>query len=103
QATLFQNGDNNIQFRSGTGGGFPSGETVTLDFGAIVNLGTGTSRTFVISAVNNSLNFQIGANAGQTVRVAFGDLRANNLGFTDETQPNGNGRVVSQINVTTVT
>ncbi|MCA9440271.1 MAG: hypothetical protein KC964_05640, partial [Candidatus Omnitrophica bacterium] len=103
QSVAFQNGDKNIQFRSGTGGGFPSGETVTLDFDATINLGTGTSRTFVISAVNQSLNFQIGANAGQNVRVAFGDLSANNLGFTDETQPNGNTRVVSQINITSVT
>lgn len=103
QATSFQNGDRNIQFRSGTGGGFPSGETVTLDFGATIDLDGGSARTFVISAVNNSLNFQIGANAGQNVRVAFGDLRANNLGFTDETQPNGNVRTVSQIDVRTLT
>ena len=103
QTVNFQNGDKNVQFRSGTGGGFPSGETVTMDFNAVINLGTGTTRTFVISAVNESLNFQIGANAGQNVRIAFGDLSSNNLGFTDETQPNGNARVVSQINVTSVT
>jgi flagellin-like hook-associated protein FlgL len=103
QTVSFQNGDQEIQFRGGSSAGFPSGETVLIDFGAIVDLDGGTSRTFVISAVNNSLNFQIGANAGQNVQIAFGDLGADNLGFTDETQPNGNPRVVSSINVTTLT
>jgi len=103
QLLAFQNGDFNIRFRTGIGGGFPSGETVKLDFGAIIDLGGGPNRTFTLSAVNNALGFQIGPSAGQNVRIEFGDLRASNLGFTDETQPNGNARVVSEINVLTLT
>lgn len=103
QLVNFQNGDQNIRFRTGSAAGTPTGETISLDFDAIINLGGGTERNFVISAVSNALNFQIGANAGQNVKVSLGDLRANNLGFIDATQPNGNSRVVSQINVTTLT
>jgi flagellin len=99
----FQNGDRNVQFRSGTGGGFASGESVTLNFDSNIDLNGGTSRTFQLSAVNKSLAFQVGANQNQRVRVAFGDLRATNLGFVGETQPNGNGRTVAGVNVTTLT
>jgi flagellin len=103
QTITFQNGDRNVRFRSGTGGGFPAGESITLDFDENIDLNGGTSRTFVINAVNNSLNFQIGANQGQRVGIAFGDLRADNLGFVGSTQPNGNDRTVAGINVTTLT
>jgi flagellin len=103
QTVTFQNGDQNVRFRSGTTGGFASGETVTLNFDATVDLGGGTNRTFALSAVNNALNFQIGANQGQRVSIAFGDLRASNLGFVGDTQPNGNDRTVAGINVTSLT
>ncbi|MCG3199117.1 MAG: hypothetical protein GHCLOJNM_03626 [bacterium] len=103
QVVTFQNGDQSVRFRSGIAAGAPSGETVFLDFGATIDLAGGTTRNFLITSVNNSLHFQIGANAGQGTRIAFGDLRADNLGFVDETQPNGNARTVSQINVTTLT
>ncbi|MCE7909479.1 MAG: flagellin, partial [Candidatus Omnitrophica bacterium COP1] len=91
-----------VRFRSGSENGSTAGEGVTLDFDAAINLG-GTSRTIVLSAVNNSMNFQIGANSGQNVSVAFGDMRADKLGFLDQFQPNGNARVVSGIDVTSLT
>jgi len=105
QSVTFQNGDSNVQFRSGTGGGFASGETVRLNFDPVVSItaGLNQARTFTLSSTNNSLNFQVGANQGQRVDVAIGDLRANQLGFVGETQPSGNGRVVSEINITTLT
>ncbi len=98
----FRNGAQDVRFRSGSENGSTAGEGVTLDFDAAINLG-GTSRTIVLSAVNNSMNFQIGANSGQNVSVAFGDMRADKLGFLDQVQPNGNARVVSGIDVTSLT
>jgi len=103
QSVSFQNGDQNVRFRSGTSAGYASGEAVTLNFGANVDLAGGTVRTFVLSAVSNALTFQIGANQGQQVHIAFGDLRANSLGFVGETQPNGSDRTVAGISVTTLT
>ncbi len=102
-SVTFQNGDRNVRLRTGTSAGTPAGESLILDFDAVIDLGGGSSRTFIVSAENNSLNFQIGPNAGQNVKVAFGDMRAEKLGFTDETQPNGNARTVAGIDVTTLT
>ena len=103
QTVTFQNGDQEVRFKSGTGAGFPSGETVTLNFDSVITLLTSGDRTFEISAVNNSLNFQVGANRGQQVRIAIGDLRADQLGDVGNTQPDGNARTVSAIDVTTLT
>lgn len=103
QAVTFSNGDQEVRFRGGTGAGFASGETVTLNFGATIDLQGGATRTLLIDAVNNSLNFQVGANRGQQVKIAIGDLRADKLGDVGATQPNGNDRTVSGINVTTLT
>lgn len=104
RAVAFQNGDREVLFRTGgTTDGMPSGENVSLDFGPVVDLGGATSRTIVLSAVNNSLSFQIGANGGQDAQIAFADLGADKLGFANDTQPNGRARVVSEIDVTTLT
>ncbi|MCA9414621.1 MAG: hypothetical protein KC917_00055 [Candidatus Omnitrophica bacterium] len=102
QTVTFQNGDQEIRFRSGSGAGFPSGETVTLNFDAALLAGA-SSQTLQIEAVNNALNFQVGANRGQQVKIALGDLRADQLGDVGNTQPSGNDRTVSGINVTTLT
>lgn len=102
QTVTFQNGDQNVRFRSGGDAGLPSGETVTLDFGANINLAGSSARTFVLDAVSNALSFQVGANQNQRVNVSIGDLRANTLGFVGQTQANGNARTVAGINVTTL-
>lgn len=102
-AVAFQNGDGKIQFQSGTAAGFAAGETVTLDFDSVIDLDGGPSRTFLLSATNNALSFQVGANQNQRVNVQFGDLRATNLGFVGDTQPNGSARTVAGIDVTTLT
>lgn len=99
----FQNGDEKVSFLSGTAAGFNAGESLTLDFDSVINLEGGSSRTFLVSAVNNALSFQVGANAGQQVSVQFGDMRATALGFAGETQTNGNSMTVDGINVTTLT
>ena len=99
----FQNGASKVQFQSGTAAGFAAGETVTLDFDAVIDLDGGSSRTFLIEATNNSLAFQVGANQNQRVSVQFGDLRATNLGFVGDTQPSGAARTVAGIDVTTLT
>jgi flagellin len=74
--------------------------SITMSLATATTLG---SKTFVLSAVSNALSFQIGANDGQRVNVAFGDLRADNLGFVGDTQPSGNNRTVAGINITTLT
>ena len=94
----FQNGDQNVLLRSGTSAGFASGEQLVLNFGAdvdVTGLGAANAQTVIISAVNNGLSFQIGANTGQQIVVGLGDLRANKLGFVED------GRTVDQIDVTT--
>ncbi len=101
-SVTFQNGDNKVTFNSGTAAGFAAGESITLDMGAVIDLDGGSSRTFLIDAVNNALSFQVGANQNQRVSVQFGDMRADNLGFVGETQVNGNARTVAGINVTTL-
>lgn len=96
-AVSFQNGDQNVMLRSGTSAGFASGEELTLNMGSSIGVtavGAANSQTVVISAVNNGLTFQIGANTGQQIVVGLGDLRANNLGFVET------GETVDQIDVT---
>ena len=80
----------------------PNSKQLTIDFDSIVDVtkatsGTDTGITILISTVNKSLNFQVGAFAGQTFRTSLGDLRADNLGFG-----RGSGRTVSDIDITTL-
>ncbi len=102
-SVTFQNGDEKVNFLSGTAAGFKAGESLSLDFASAIDLDGGSSRTFLISATNNALSFQVGANEGQQVSVQFGDMRATNLGFVGDTQTNGNSMTVDGINVTTLT
>lgn len=102
EEVTFRNGDLNVRFRSGSDNGAVAGEGVTLDFDAAIGLG-GSSRTIMLSAVNNSMNFQIGSNSAQNVSIAFGNMHSDNLGFVGQTQPNGTARVVSEIDITTLT
>lgn len=98
----FQNGDKDVFFVSGEAEGVA--ETLLLDFDINLDV-TGpptsgdpnTGIAILISTVSRSLNFQVGAFAGQDLQVNMPDLRADNLGFG-----RGSGRTVDQIDVTTV-
>lgn len=101
-AVTFRNGDQDVVFISGaqtTG----QAKFITVDFDAILDVtrtSTGladSGTTVIISTVNKSMNFHIGAYAEQRFRNAIGDLRADNLGFG-----RGSGRTVEDIDVTTV-
>lgn len=101
-AVTFQNGDQDVVFISGaqtTG----QAKFVTVDFDAILDVtksSTGladSGTTIIISTVNKSMNYHIGAYAGQRFRNAIGDLRADNLGFG-----RGSGRTVEDIDITTI-
>jgi len=92
----FQNGDQDVTFTD------PKSKQLTVDFDAILDVtksttGTDTGITVLISTVNKSLNFQVGAFGGQTFQASLGDLRASNLGFGQ-----GSGRTVADIDVTSL-
>ena len=100
----FTNGDQDVVFIDGNSGGTRGvARFVTVDFDNIVDVTQRTDglpdagRTVIISTVNSSLNFQVGANAGQAFRASIGDLRSENLGFG-----RGSGRTVSNIDITTI-
>ena len=59
---------------------------------------TSTSNQTVANVSANDLQFQIGANYGQTVRLSLGNVRANNLGATVIA-----GQSLASIDVTTAT
>ena len=92
----FQNGDQDVTFTD------MNLKQLTVDFDAILDVtksptSTDTGVTVLISTVNKSLNFQVGAFGGQTFQTSLGDLRASNLGFGA-----GSGRTVADIDVTTL-
>lgn len=94
-AVTFQAGDQNVTFVSGRPGGVA--ETLTMDFDAFLDVpgvGAANARTVIISATNQSANFQIGAFEGEHIQLFFGDVRADRLGF-------GSGQSVADIDVTT--
>ncbi len=95
-AVTFQNGDQDVTFTSGRSSGVA--ETLTVDFDAIVDVpgvGTANAQTVVISSVNSTANFQVGAYANQRMGISFGDISANALGL-------GEGQTVADIDITTV-
>ncbi len=88
----FGAGQQNVQFESG----IRPGEMLTLDFDAIVDVpleGVNDYGTVMISAAGEQANFQIGANAGDTLGINFGDARPSALGL-------GEGRSLNDIDVT---
>ncbi|MDP8244979.1 MAG: flagellin [Candidatus Hinthialibacter antarcticus] len=100
----FTNGDQDVVFIDGNSGGTRGvAKFVTVDFDNVVDVTQradglpDAGRTVIISTVNSSLNFQVGANAGQAFRASIGDLRSENLGFGQ-----GSGRTVSDIDITTI-
>ncbi len=100
----FQNGNQDVVFVDGTSGGNRGvARFVTVDFDAIIDVTKrtdglpDTGRTLVISTNNNSLNFQVGANAEQAFTASIGDLTSENLGFG-----RGSGRTVNDINIVSI-
>ena len=102
-AVTFQNGDQDVVFIDDATYEDGAARLLTVDFDAILDItknGDGSpdpGTTLLISTVNRSMNFHIGAYSGQSIRVSVGDLRAHSLGFGE-----GSGRTVSDIDVTTV-
>ena len=75
----------------------------TIDFDNIINVtkasgGEDTGTTVILSTVNRSMNFHIGAFSNQNFRMSIGDLRADNLGFG-----RGSGRTLTDLDVTSLT
>lgn len=104
EVATFQNGDDDVVFVDGTSGGNNGvARILTIDFDSVVDVTRrtdglpDTGRTLIVSTVNRSLNFQIGANDNQNFQAAIGDLRSDALGFGE-----GSGRTVNNINVTTL-
>lgn len=104
ESVTFNNGDQDVVFIDGnTGGNRGVAKFVTVDFDSIIDVTQRTDgladagRTIIISSVNNSLNFQIGAFDGQSFKASIGDLTSENLGFGT-----GSGRTVSDINITSI-
>jgi flagellin len=100
----FINGDQNVVFIDGNSGGNRGvARFMTADFDNMIDVTARTDglpdagRTIVISTINRSLNFHVGAYAGQAFRAAIGDLTSENLGFG-----RGSGRTVADIDVTTI-
>lgn len=99
----FRNGDQDVVFVDN--GSYREGvaRILTVDFDAIMDITRAVNgepdpgTTLVISTVNSSMNFQIGAFANQNFRVSVGDLRATSLGFGE-----GSGRTISDVDITTV-
>lgn len=99
----FQNGAQDVVFIDD--GSFVSGvaRTLQVDFDDVIDITRNTTNlpdagtTVIISTVNRSMNFQIGAFADQNFRTSIGDLSAQNLGFG-----RGSGRTVENIDVTSV-
>jgi flagellin len=95
-ATTFRNGDQDVTFVD------PDNKQLSVDFDAILDVtkatsGTNTGTTVLISTVNRSISFQVGAFAGQNFQASLGDLRADNLGFG-----RGSGRTIADIDITTL-
>lgn len=103
-AVTFQNGAQNVAFIDNGSAKEGVARILTIDFDSILDVTSSASEkpdpgtTLIISAINNSMNFHIGAFADQSFRTAIGDLRADNLGFGRET-----GRTVQDIDVSTLT
>ena len=102
-AVTFQNGAQNVVFIDN--GTFRNGvaRILTVDFDNVLDITKSSSdipdpgTTVLISTINRSMNFQIGAFANQNFRTSIGDLTSHNLGFGQ-----GSGRTVENIDIRTV-
>ena len=104
EEVTFQNGDQDVVFIDGNSGGNRGvARFMTVDFDQIVDVTqrtdglADTGRTIIVSTVNRSLNFQVGAFAEQNFQASIGDLTSENLGFGE-----GSGRAVANIDITSI-
>lgn len=104
QGVTFANGDSEVVFVDGDSGGNRGvARFMTVDFDDIIDItkrGDGlpdAGRTLIVSTINRSLNFHIGAFADQSFRAAIGDLTSENLGFG-----RGSGRAVADIDISSL-
>lgn len=99
----FQNGAQDVVFIDNDKSKGGIARMLTVDFDAILDItssGAGRSdpgTTIIISAVNRSMNFQIGAFADQSFRTSIGNLSADYLGYGP-----GSGRTINDIDITTI-
>ncbi len=99
----FQNGDEDVVFIDNGTAREGVARYLTIDFDSILDItkdssgGPDAGTTIIISTVNRSMNFHVGAFSEQNFRISVGDLRATNLGFGE-----GSGRAVVDIDITTV-
>ncbi len=104
EKVTFQNGNQDVVFIDGNSGGNRGvARFVTVDFDGVLDVTqrtdglVDTGRTIIISTVNTSMNFHVGAFSEQSFTAAIGDLTSENLGFG-----RGSGRTVADIDVTTL-
>ncbi len=103
-AVTFHNGDQNVVFIDNSSGTRGMARYLTMDFDAALDVTRASNglpdagTTILISTVNKSMNFQIGAFSGQQFSISIGDLKADNLGFG-----RGSGRTIQDIDITSVT
>jgi len=99
----FRNGDQDVVFIDKGSASEGIARYLTVDFDSILDVTAredglpDTGTTVLVSTVNNSMNFQIGAFSGQQFRSSIGDLKSDNLGFG-----RGSGRTIQDIDITTV-
>ncbi|MFH1737393.1 MAG: flagellin [bacterium] len=102
-AVTFQNGDQDVVFIDNGSHVKGVAQYLTVDFDGILDITKNTTgapdagTTLIISTVNRSMNFQVGAFSNQNFRISVGDLSAENLGFGRDS-----GRTVADIDITTV-
>ncbi len=99
----FQNGAQDVVFIDN--GSFQEGVArfMTFDFDTILDITAAPAgeedpgTTIIISTINSSMNFHIGAFSEQSFRISIGDLTSQNLGFGKNS-----GRTIENIDVTTI-
>ncbi len=102
-AVTFSAGDQDVQFIDGRSVGQGVAKVTTIDFDNIINVtkasgGVDPGSTVILSTVNASMNFQIGAFSGQNFQISIGNLTSDALGFGV-----GSGRALVDIDITSLT
>ncbi len=85
----FSAGQQDVRFVSGLN----NEESLTVDFDPNVDVNENGQGSVVISATGRQANFQVGANADQSIGLSFGDVRSSQLGL-------GEGRSLEDIDIT---